>query len=116
MSLAARVPPETYFWSDLPGYRADVVLQDDGLYYWHLFRWAQRVNGGLSENPYHARQDAGLAAFRDSVQHWEEDRVLRRYRYPGGDSDDEYERWEPGRGALDHVRISDDTVQVRTGR
>jgi hypothetical protein len=47
------------------GYTTDIVQRDDGEYYWHLWRWNQRVNGGLSESYAEAFQDASLAARND---------------------------------------------------
>lgn len=54
-----------------PGYRVDLVQcggDDDGEYYWHLWQWNRRVNGGLSEGYVQALQDASLAARRDFNQ------------------------------------------------
>ena len=47
------------------GYTSDVVQMGEDKYYWHLWRWNQRVNGGLSETYVQALQDASLAARSD---------------------------------------------------
>lgn len=64
------MPPErhlfrSFFDSISSGYRSDVVLLGDGQYYWHLYRYAERINGGLSANRYDAVDDARQAARRD---------------------------------------------------
>lgn len=93
-------PPErtTCFWEDLPGYRADLVLQNDGSsYYWHVYRGDERVNGGLSPGRFSASRDAELAAFRDAAQHCSAVTVLRR-RVHDEEEYEEFERYQRNRG------------------
>ena len=49
----------------LRGYRTEVVQLDDGQFYWHVWKWNVRINGGLSESRHTASRDAEDSALKD---------------------------------------------------
>lgn len=63
-----RRPVFHYFPDDQPGYRVTVDPLPDGAYYWHLWYYGERVNGGLSGTLAEAFKDGNTAAFRNALE------------------------------------------------
>jgi hypothetical protein len=66
-------PPRGFELLGRRGYRSQVVTLSDGQFYWHVWRYGERVNGGLSSTWDSALDDAAHAAQADVI----DQRILR---------------------------------------